>query len=102
MTQAGYISTGAAWNAFVVSSPQGDLCKMAPDSIFSSTVTGPLTLTVTCTPVPATISGIISNLDTNNQLTIQDNGTDNYTVIGESGLRKFTFPTPINVGSNYA
>ena len=99
--QVGSVSTGANFDAYVASYPSNDSCQVVSPV---PGVNGTVTIGVYCTPVAATISGTVTGLQSGNQLDIQDNGSDDYTVVGSPGPagEQFTFATSIAIGSSYA
>jgi hypothetical protein len=100
-SQVGSVSAGAKFNAYVASYPSNDSCMVvSPVPGVNNTVT----IGVYCTPNAATISGTVTGLQTGNQLDIQDNGGDDYTVVGSPNPNgeQFTFATSIAIGSSYA
>jgi hypothetical protein len=94
-----YLTNGESYEAGILGSPEGENCEISGDGGMGTVNNAPVLITVSCSLSSYSISGTVTGLLPGNQLVIQDNGADNYTVSADG---QFTFPTPIQSGSSYA
>jgi uncharacterized repeat protein (TIGR03803 family) len=92
------VTSGTPYAVTVLSQPTGQTCTVTSGS---GTVTGAnvTSVQVTCVTNTYTISGTVSGLNTDAQVTLQDNGADPATVKANGS---FTFGTPILYNGSYA
>jgi len=93
------IPSGGTYAVSVVTQPSGENCVVGSNG--SGTITGNVTVAVTCgaTGSTFTIGGTIAGL-TGSGLVLQDNGGNNLSIT--SGQTSFTFSTQIPAGSPYS
>jgi hypothetical protein len=89
---------GATYAVGILTQPVGQECRLtAPAGTFAAASVN--TVSVNCSPIAPTLSGVISGLASGQRVTLANNGADKLTVSADGG---FQFPAPVSYGGSYA